>query len=84
MLNSANHYLSLQQVKVETPKITDHRTQWHIIIMKKFKIWQELPKGDMETQSEQMLLEKCAGGLAWCEVATDFSIFQKHSVFELQ
>lgn len=44
--------------------------------MKKFKILEELPKGDLETQSEQMLLEKCAGGLAWCEVAIDFQFFQ--------
>ena len=51
--------------------------------MKMFEIFQELPKCNTKTQSEQMLLEKCAGGLAWCEVATDFSIFQKHSVFEL-
>lgn len=29
-----------------------------------------------ETRSEQMLLEKCAGGLVWCEVATDFQFFK--------
>ena len=49
----ANHNL----FAIVTSKITDHRSIANIIVMKKVKILQELPKCDTETGSEQTLLE---------------------------
>ena len=54
LLKNAKHHLSFQQAI-----ITYYRPP-EDIIMKKSEIFQELPKCDTETQSEQMLLEK------WC------------------
>ena len=49
LLKSANHFLSLQRVIAVTLKITDHHKA-NIIIMKKFEILHELPKGETDAK----------------------------------
>ena len=45
---------------IVTSKITDHRSSQQTVMVKKFKVFQELPKCDTEALNEKMLLEK------WC------------------
>ena len=46
-------------------------------MMKKFEIFQELPKCDTETQSEQMLLEKNdTNRFALCRVSTNLQFIK--------
>ena len=56
MLKYTNHHLSLKQMVAVTSKITDHHNKTTIIknILKYCRHYQDV----IETQSEQMLLEK--------------------------
>ena len=63
--------------------IKNHRpevTITNIIIMKKFEIVWELPKHDIETQSEQSLLKKIIDGLAQHKVAMNLQTVLKNTI----